>query len=110
MAIGVEYDFVFNHSPKELKPFIRAYKEKKKMQDEQSWALGLYFKQALAVVVSGALSKNSHIEYPKQPFSFEERDINNDPEANEKLAVAEMEKYIAVLNDVHLRLTMVISG
>ena len=68
------------------------------MQDERDWMMGQYTLSAFATVLGNALSKNSKAKYIEKPFLTEATDLSNDPEANERLAVAEMQKYIAVLH------------
>lgn len=76
-----------------------AFKIKKQLQDEQNWWLGQYFFIGVQTAFSRAIDKNSTAEYPKKPFFAKEDKPKIDPEANEKLAVMEMKKYIAVLKE-----------
>ena len=69
------------------------------MRDEENWMLGQYFFMGVQTALSRSFDKNSKAEYPKQPFLAELNNNEIDPEANEKLAVMEMKKYIAVLKE-----------
>jgi hypothetical protein len=72
LAIGVPYDVFWHLNPKKLQSFYKAYKIKQKMQDEQSWMLGIYFESAAYTAVSNALAnafgKKCKAEYMKKPI------------------------------------------
>lgn len=72
LAIGMTKQEFMKSKPWELKSYGIAYKYKQKQKDSENWMLGIYFKNALEVVVSQALSsfsqKKSNIQYPEKPF------------------------------------------
>lgn len=84
-------------NPYKLRAYDRAFKLKRQLQDERDWMMGQYVFSAVATVVSNTLNKNSSMKYFEKPMLHDAIENTQDPEANEKLAVAEMEKYIAIL-------------
>lgn len=70
LAIGIsKYDF-FHSTPKELQAYDKAYEIRRNIQDEQDWMLGLYFYEAVSVVVGNALRKKT-----AKPLSFRDKPI-----------------------------------
>ena len=57
----------------------------------------MYIMSAVGTVASNMLDKHSTAKYIEKPLYSDTTLLSNDPEANERLAVAEMEKYIAEL-------------
>lgn len=66
MAIGIEHDRFWTLNPRLIKPFIAAYKVKRKMEDERDWMLGGYFYEALGAALSGFGKK--HVKYRDMPY------------------------------------------
>ena len=79
-----------------MQAFDKAYKMKRQMQDERDWMMGQYVMSAFGTVLSCALSKNSNAKYIEKPFLSQISATDKDPEANERLAVVEMQKAINV--------------
>lgn len=91
LSIGVDYHTFMECNPLELKAFVKGYQLRRSIEDEQDWLLGKYVGCAIASI----FSKNS--KYPEKPFLSGDMDNTNDPEANERLAVAEMDCWIRAL-------------
>lgn len=98
LAIGVDYNFFMKSTPRKLKPFEDAHKLKRQMEDERDWIQGQYIMSAFGTVLSNAFSKHSKAKYIEKPILSELTNTDSDPEANERLAVLEMQKYISVLH------------
>lgn len=78
LTIGVPYDLFWHLNPKKLKPFFKAFENKRKMRDEESWIWwGTYGISALSVVLASAFSKDSKAKYVNKPFyqSVEEQNV-----------------------------------
>ena len=82
-------------NPYELSAYDKAYKKRRLIEDEQNWTLGIYFGRA----ISSCFSKDKS-SYPDKPLLSQDTDLATaiDPEANERLAVAEMQCWIALLD------------
>lgn len=78
--------------PKELEPFIDAYKLKKNREDIAQWQLGQY----MAAAVSCIFPKG---KYPKEPmFQIkEEPKMGGYKESKEEIAIFEMKQRINLL-------------
>lgn len=75
--------------PKELEPFIDAYKIQKNREDIAQWQLGQY----MAAAVSCAFPKG---EYPKKPmFQMEER-TEEITERDIEMAILTEQRYMAI--------------
>lgn len=68
------------------------------MEDERDWIQGQYIMSAFGTVLSNAFSKNSKAKYIEKPILSDISHTDSDPEANERLAVLEMQKYISALH------------
>lgn len=72
LAVGMTKQEFMKSKPCELKSYGIAYKIKRKQKDYEDWMLGIYFKKAIEVVVSQALSSFSKtkvdVSYPEKPF------------------------------------------
>ena len=68
MAIGVDYNVFWSLNPRLLKPFVKAYELKRKMEDEKMWMMGMYVENAVFVAVehnlAGRKAKNKYMEKP----------------------------------------------
>lgn len=87
MALGVT-KFEFMHStPKVLQAYDKAYKLKRKMEDEQAWYIfGNYGISAFIFAISHCLDKKSKYEYIKKPLlsKIDENDGLTQEEIDEK--------------------------
>lgn len=55
-------------NPTKIKPFYKAFENKRKMRDEENWIYwGTYGMSALSVVLANAFSKNSQVKYIEKP-------------------------------------------
>lgn len=64
--------------PRELKPYEKAYKLKRKIENENMWIMGNY----MNIAVLSALDKSfnggkAKIEFPDKPFNFDEVSSDN---------------------------------
>lgn len=102
MALGVDYDLFWHLSPKKLETFIKSYKIKREMLDEQMWYMGQYIMSALDSTVCNAFRKRSASggKYFEKPIFYnleENTKENNYKESQEELAVFEMKKRTKML-------------
>ena len=80
--------------PKELEPYIKAYKLQRKTLDENMWQMGMYVMNALEVSLERALAGNkAKNKYPEKPMLFdffdERTQEEKDEEALRKMLLAE---------------------
>jgi len=97
LAIGVDYNTFMERNPYELRAYDKAFKIKRGIEDSRDWTMGQYMMSAINTVLSHMMDKHSNAKYIEKPIYSEDRALSDDPEANERLAVAEMEQFIAVL-------------
>lgn len=70
LVIGID-DSVFWHlTPKTIQTYFKAYNKKRKMQIQDIWLQGYYFKWA--IVSSLQFSKQKPPDYPEMPYKDEE--------------------------------------
>lgn len=78
MAIGIPYKDFWNYTPHDVKLIIEGYKEQQKIRFDYdnllAYLQGRYFVDALLCTVGNMFSKKGakNLEYPKEPYSFEE--------------------------------------
>lgn len=95
LTIGVTYNLFWHLNPKKLKPFFKAFENKRKMRDEESWIWwGTYGISALSVVLASAFSKDSKAKYVNKPVYQEMED--KDKELTEEEIQREIQKAILV--------------
>lgn len=77
--------------PKELEPFLAAYKLQRNREDVSQWQLGQYITAAISTIGKG--------KYPKEPmFQIRDNTGNSDyKESKEEVAVFEMKQRINIL-------------
>lgn len=80
-----------------MKAYDRAFQIQRKLQDERDWFMGQYVMSAFGTVLANAFGSNKTAKYIEKPILSSIDETKSDPEANERLAVAEMQKFIAVL-------------
>ena len=98
--IGVTYWEFWDMNPRILGVLNLAYERKVKQRDQDMWQQGQYTYTAFSVVLGNAFRKKGSApeEYPNKPYMADYFDTIDDPEKNERLAMLEMDKYIAVLS------------
>ena len=95
LTIGVPYELFWHLNPTKLKPFYKAFENKRKIRDEENWTYwGYYGMSALSVVLANAFSKNSQAKYIEKPVCQEM--ANKDRELTEEEMQKEIEKAILV--------------
>ena len=89
--------------PIEIPAFYKAYKQKRKIRDEEMWLMGQYIMSALdATVCNNSLWKGKHgkaSEYFNKPLLLKdiETEENKYKESKEEVAVYEMKQRIKQL-------------
>ena len=75
MMIGVSYDEFWNGDYTHLKYYLEKHKLEVEMRNQELWLQGLYFYDALATVVSNAMTKkgSSQRKYPEKPYRITEK-------------------------------------
>ena len=97
LALGVDYEFLMQSNPFEMRSYDKAYVLKQKLEDERDWRMGQYNMSAFETILGRAFGK-SDVTYFKKPILQDAiAEETDDIEANEKLAVIEMELFIAEL-------------
>lgn len=75
--------------------FRKAYVMKQEQQNHEAWLHGLYFYDAIVSAMSHMSSnKNSHKSYTAKPFSFTEREIEEEKQAKVEEAQAQAEVWM----------------
>ena len=99
LAIGMTKQEFMKSKPFELKSYAIAHKIKRKQKDYEDWMLGAYFKSALEVVFSQALSSfsktKSKVGYVDKPFLEMAEEV--DKPLSEDEIVAQREAFVAKL-------------
>lgn len=54
--------------PKELKPYEKAFRQKRVMRDEELWRSGIYTYSAISTALANGFSKTAKAHYMKQPL------------------------------------------
>ena len=98
--IGITYWEFWDMNPRILGVLNLVYERRVKQRDQEMWQQGQYTYAALCTVISNAFRRKGAPpeEYPRKPFMADYFDSLDDPEKNERLAMLEMDKYIAVLS------------
>jgi len=98
--IGITYWEFWDMNPRILGVLNLVYERRVKQRDQEMWQQGQYTYAAFSVVLGNAFRKKGSApeEYPQKPFMSDYFDTLDDPEKNERLAMLEMDKYIAVLS------------
>lgn len=97
--IGIGYWEFWDMNPRILAVRNRAYERAVRRKDQDMWLMGQYIHTAFAVVLGNAFRKKgaSPQEYPKKPLMASYFETLDDPEKNERIAMLEMDRYIALL-------------
>ncbi len=70
--LGVSYNDFWEMTPKELKPFVKAFSLRQELMDVNMWTMGQYMRAAIA----STLSKQA--KYPSKPISSQPKEITTD--------------------------------
>lgn len=99
-VFGITYWEFWDLNPRILR--IRSIASQKAMvlRDRELWQQGQYIYVAFASVLGAAFSKKGHAtqKYPDKPYLHDYGMSMEDPERNERLAMLEMDRYIAALS------------
>lgn len=79
IAMGMTYEQFWDEPPRIATAYQKAYKLKLESQNELAWLIGLYVYDAVAVVVSNALSRKgakpkNYLERPMDIFPLTEKE------------------------------------
>lgn len=88
LSIGVSEERFWDGTPEDLKPYVIAFNNMQKRNDENNWQLGMYVQSAVSTAVSNCLyGKKSHAEYLKKPLYKlqEEKDHEEELTEDEKV-------------------------
>lgn len=101
LAIGVPYEIFWKLTPNKLPSFYKAYKLKKKIEDENMWRMGQYIMSALdSTVCNNTFWKGKNgkpSKYIEKPIlqQLEERNSNKILTEDEKQA--QLDKFVMSL-------------
>lgn len=98
--IGITYWEFWDMNPRILAVRNLAYEREVRRRDQEMWQQGQYMYAAFGVVLGNAFRRKGSApeEYPKKPFMADYFATLDDPEKNERLAMLEMDMYIAALS------------
>ena len=98
--IGIGYWEFWDMNPRILEIRNLAYEREVKRKDQEMWQFGQYVHTAFGIVLGNAFRKKGQApeQYPKKPFMADYFATIDDPEKNERLAMLEMDRYIAALS------------
>lgn len=105
--MGVSYETFWHLTPKKLEYFLKAYKTKIKMQDEQMWIMGMYIQSAVGTAVEHCLAgRKAKSEYIDKPIlkDIEERNkplTEEEIQRQRDLFVAKMQSMKATFDANH---------
>lgn len=96
---GIGYWEFWDMNPRILEVRNVAYEREVKRRDQEMWQMGQYIHTAFGIVLGNAFRKKGVVaqSYPKKPLMADFFDTLDDPEKNERLAMIEMDRYIAAL-------------
>ena len=69
--------------------YVEAEQHRQKRLNNLAWLQGKYVFDAIAVVVSNALSKDSHLSYPERPYGYEKTAKEKELEEENEMLRAE---------------------
>lgn len=97
--IGIGYWEFWDTNPRILAVRNLAYEREVKRKDQEMWQFGQYVHAAFGIVLGNAFRKKGTApeKYPARPFMADYFASLDDPEKNERLAMFEMDRYIAAL-------------
>lgn len=93
MAMGMSYEQYWEQSPFLAVVYRKAYRLKRKIENEQAWLQGIYFYDAIAVCFANAFSKRgtkkqNYFEKPLDIFPL----TDNEKKQREKEEMLKMEE------------------
>ena len=99
-TLGISYWEFWDMNPRILRVRSIAGQKEAVRKDQEAWQQGQYFYAAFASVIGAAFSKkgSSVQKYPDKPYLHDYGKTMEDPERNERLAMLEMDRYIAALS------------
>lgn len=97
--MGMTYDQFWYGDVRVFDTYAKAFKYKKKQENEKLWLQGLYIYDAISTVMSNAFSKNSRAKYPDKPYDLykdmsDEDDRREQEEKDLKFAEAYMNQML----------------
>lgn len=97
---GIGYWEFWDMNPRIIAVRSLAYEREMIRRDREMWQQGLYVYEAFGVVLGNAFRKKgtSPQKYREKPLMDDQRVLLEDPERNERLAMIEMDRYIAALS------------
>ena len=89
LMYGMTYDQYWFGDPWQMRAYKESYMLRNKRENEMAWVQGIYFTNALGVVISNAFSKKGT---PPKKYLSEPLDIFPKTEAEEKAAEEEKQR------------------
>lgn len=86
-----------NSSPKELEPFVEAFKMQSKRRDEEMWMMGIYTMSAFKTVIDQCINgRKAKTEYIKEPLTKTDKKSFDEMTEEEKKQARESERIKAI--------------
>ena len=101
MSIGMTYNEYWYGDPLMVRDYYRAFRIRRKQEDERMWLQGLYVLQALQATVGNLFLSDGEEpnRYPEEPI-LQEKDREKEEERKAKEEEREQLRLIAYLNQV----------
>ena len=94
--MGMTYDQFWYGDVRVFDTYLKAFKLKKKQENEKLWLQGMYIYEAIATVMSNAFSKTARAKYPEQPYDiYKDMDDEDDRREQEEKEAKFAEAYMA---------------
>ena len=86
----MSYDQFWLGDPWLVQDYYKADKIKKEFKNQEMWMQGLYYHEALSVVLHNAFKKQSEsaASYPKEPFALTNEEVERRAERDNKIALS----------------------
>jgi hypothetical protein len=94
MAIGVPCDEYWHGDPTQLQYYIKAHELRNEQRNEEMWWQGLYFHDAVSVVLANAFKKPG-----QRPEKYHEKPIRIKPLTEEEKKQKELRQAKSVINE-----------
>lgn len=98
LSIGVTEEKFYRSTPRELKPYVRAFEISQQTQDRAAWESGYYTMDAVFVAVAKCLNgRKARVEYMKKPIHADDLAEKRKAELEDQMAgtCADFEKFSA---------------
>lgn len=82
LSIGMSYEQFYQEDPELVSYYREAQRLKDISQNEFLWLQGMYFREALAEIISKCFGGNKSIKYPVEPYPLTQEEADKREEKN----------------------------